>query len=359
MDKFLSPQERVDLLRLLNKLPSSVFDEIRIGMNVPTGLLPIEGAALSRRTVALFDWVRSPIGPGEVALKTFVDKVVAHYRENLLLSGSEDNEQQPIRIELLNSVSLDLVHIPAGRFLMGSLEDELDREASEGPHHQVTVSGCYIGVYPVTQAQWSAVAAMATVDISLSPDPSFCKGRIDEVSQDGNRPVETVSWYEAVEFCNRITTAMNQSEQYRNYRCRLPTEAEWEYACRAGSQTRYCSGAKITPEYVNHAEAVGQTTPVGTYPSNAFGLFDMHGNVWEWCCDPWHGSYQGAPHDGRVWEQGGSREYRVIRGGSWINDAKHCRSAYRNCLSPSDRSVHLGFRIVLVKDSFPIDDCHK
>ena len=349
----LSPQERLDLLRTLSELPPSVFAEIRIGIGAHKSLLPREDASSKRRAIALFDWAMSPIGPGEIALKQLADSVIEHYRENLVLPTSEDDDQiqgQPIRLELLNGASLDLVHIPAGYFLMGSLGDEPDREASEGPQHPVTVSEFYLSTCVVTQAQWSAVALMAKIDVPLLQCPSLREGSVGDVSQSGDHPVENISWYEAVEFCNRITTALHQSEQYRSSHCRLPTEAEWEYACRAGSQTRYCFGDTITPGQVNYAGAVGQTTPVGAYACNDFGLFDMHGNVWEWCLDPWHESYGGAPYDGSVWAQNGRDEYRVIRGGSWFNEARHCRSAYRNCLSPEDRSAQLGFRIVLAHD---------
>ena len=180
---------------------------------------------------------------------------------------------------------------------MGSPEDEKGRDEDESPQHRVTVSTFFISRYPVTQAQWQAIASLDKVDIDLKADPSRFKG--------DNRPVEQVNWYDAVEFCARLSR-----ETGREYI--LPSEAEWEYACRAGTTTPFHFGETITTDLANYngnytygSGPKGvyreETTPVGSFSPNAFGLSDMHGNVWEWCEDNWHNNYEGAPTDGSAW----------------------------------------------------------
>ena len=269
--------------------------------------------------------------------------------------------------ETLNpSVTLEMIEIPGGKFLMGSPEDEKQRSSSESPQHEVTIAPFYMGKYAVTQAQWKAVAQLPQINRELDPDPSRFKGK--------NRPVERVSWYEAVEFCDRLSA--HSGKQYR-----LPTEAEWEYACRAGTTTPFHYGETITTDLANyngqHIYGVGkkgenreQTTDVGSFPPNVFGLYDLHGNVWEWCLDHWHENYEGAPVDGRAWVisneskemplRGGSRrsyiheargdaDGRLLRGGSWGNYPAVCRSAVRDFyFSPDVRNGHIGFRVVFV-----------
>ena len=173
-------------------------------------------------------------------------------------------------------------------------------------------------------------------------------------------PVEQVSWYEAVEFCAQLSQHTG-----RNYR--LPSEAEWEYACRATMKTPFHFGDTITTDVANYRgtddKNLGRsgsygdgpkgkyrkkTTPVGQFDAaNRFGLSDMHGNVWEWCLDHWHDNYNGAPDDGSVWTQGGDSDRRVLRGGSWFNDPRVCRSASRFSLVPDDRNYLIGFRVIL------------
>ncbi len=209
---------------------------------------------------------------------------------------------------------LRMMEIPAGSFVMGSPKEELERLDSEGPQHEVSLGRFFMAKYPVTQAQWRAVAAMEKVNQKLKPEPSDFKGDLN--------PVENVSWHDAVEFCDRLTLHTNR--QYR-----LPTEAEWEYACRAGTTTPFHFGETIDTQLANYhgdrtygegskGEYRKKTTPVNQFKgANAFGLVDMHGNVWEWCQDHWHGNYQDAPTDGSAWIEGGNSEYRVVRGGSW------------------------------------------
>ena len=246
-----------------------------------------------------------------------------------------------------------MVAIPGGKFRMGSLEGEGYDE--ERPQHEVTVQPCFMGKYPVRQAQWRAVAALPRIDRDLKPDPSYFKG--------DNRPVECVSWYDVVEFCARLSKASK-----KNYR--LPSEAEWEYACRAGTVTPFHFGETLTTELANYFEEgkgeernLKETTPVGIYPGNAFGLFDIHGNVWEWCADTWHDNYLKAPTDGTAWInendndnqeiagigakiQKKSIELCLLRGGSWYDDPVSCRSADRNRYSPDYDLDDIGFRVV-------------
>ncbi|KYC37473.1 hypothetical protein WA1_42920 [Scytonema hofmannii PCC 7110] len=245
--------------------------------------------------------------------------------------------------DLGNSVTLEMVYIPEGTFLMGSPETEEGHMERESPQHEVTLQPFFMGKYPITQAQWRAIAALPQVNRELDPDPSEFKG--------SDRPVESVSWYEAVEFCDRLSIYSK-----RNYR--LPSEAEWEYACRAGTTTPFHFGETITPELANYdgnftygsgskGEDRERTTPVGSFKvANAFGLFDMHGNVWEWCADNWHEKYENTPLDNAN-SSNIDNDNRLLRGGSWVNNPRNCRSAYRNDALPDYRIDFTGFRVVL------------
>jgi formylglycine-generating enzyme required for sulfatase activity len=237
---------------------------------------------------------------------------------------------------------LRMMQIPAGTFLMGSPESEEGRSKSESPQHQVSVPSFFMAKYPVTQAQWRIVSKMPQVKLKLDPNPSKFKG--------DSRPVERVSWHEAIEFCARLTK--HTKRQYR-----LPTEAEWEYACRAGTTTPFHFGETISPELANYdaSSAYGdgvtgeyrqETTPVDHFKiANDWGLSDMHGNVLEWCQDHWHSNYEGSPEDGSAWLTDKSDANRVIRGGSWIFFPRDCRSAFRLNDLPDGRVFNLGFRV--------------
>ena len=238
-------------------------------------------------------------------------------------------EAQVFTDDLGKNVQLEMVSIPGGSFQMGSADGEGDDD--ERPQHPVSVKPFQMGRYAITQAQWKAVTALPKVNQDLDPDPATFKG--------ANRPMESVSWEQAVEFCDRLSRKTKH-----NYR--LPSEAEWEYACRAGSSTTFHFGETITTDLVNHVQDRKQTTDVGNFMPNAFGLYDMHGNVWEWCFDHWHENYQGAPSDGSAWIEGGKSDRRLLRGGSWYNYPRHCRSAYRNGYGPGYRNNGLGFRVV-------------
>jgi formylglycine-generating enzyme required for sulfatase activity len=238
-------------------------------------------------------------------------------------------------VEDLGGAQLEMVEVPGGTFMMGSPETEANRSKAEGPQHQVTLRGFYMGKYEVTQAQYQAV---------MGTNPSSFKG--------GDLPVENVSWNDAVEFCKRLSAKTG-----REYR--LPSEAEWEYAARAGTTTPFAFGETITPEIVNCYGESLRTMAVGwSEAANGFGLYDMHGNVWEWCLDYWHDSYSGlasdAPTDGSAWMSRGYSNLRVVRGGSHVFNGLNCRSATRFFLAPGDRDFgpgaprrYIGFRVVV------------
>jgi len=246
--------------------------------------------------------------------------------------------------EPLGNVQLEMVEIAGGTFLMGSPETEPNRFDDEGPQHEVTVPSFFLGRYPVTQAQWRFVAGLPQVNAELDPDPSFFKGDM--------RPVECVSWYDAVEFCDRLSA-------YTGRPYRLPSEAEWEYACRGGTPTPFHFGETITTDLANYdgnstydrgpkGENRGKTTPVDHFGiANDFGLSDMHGNVFEWCSDHWHNSYESGdvPLDGSPWTSQDESARRVIRGGSWFDNPRYCRSAFRFYSNPGYRFDDIGFRV--------------
>jgi formylglycine-generating enzyme required for sulfatase activity len=249
--------------------------------------------------------------------------------------------------ELAKEIAVTMVHIPAGSFQMGSPDTESERRINEGPQHRVQLQSFFLGQTPVTQQQWQLVAGWPKQVLELKPKTSYFQG--------GNLPVVQVSWYEAVEFCWRL-----RARTGREYG--LPSEAQWEYACRAGSTTPFAFGETLTPDLANYdgqqTYASGpkgvsrqHITEVGSFPANAWGLHDMHGNVWEWCLDPWHDSYRGAPVDGSAWKADGSawnaggETIRPLRGGSWHYRPADCRSAYRYLIRPGYRLSYIGFRV--------------
>jgi formylglycine-generating enzyme required for sulfatase activity len=255
--------------------------------------------------------------------------------------------------QLSDEVGIQMMLIPEGSFNMGSPEDEQERSASEEPVDLVKVPSFFMGKYPVTQAQWKIVASLPQVNRKLKPNPSCFKG--------DNRPVDSVNWYHVVEFCQRLS-------QHTNRTYRLPTEAEWEYACRAGTTTPFHFGETITTDLANYdgtddkdglwsgsygrgpkGEHRKETTAVNHFGiANAFGLCDMHGNVWEWCLDHWHDDYQGAPDDGSAWLTDDESARRVLRGGSWYYNPRYCRSASRYGDYPDFGIDHVGVRVVCV-----------
>ncbi|PSF36584.1 formylglycine-generating enzyme family protein [Aphanothece hegewaldii CCALA 016] len=256
--------------------------------------------------------------------------------------------------DLGKNILLEMVSIPYGMFLMGTPETEIGWHFSQSPQHLVTIQPFFMSRYPITQAQWQAIAKCPQVNIDLNPYPANF--------EDNDRPVEQINWYEAVEFCARLSQKCD-----RIYR--LPTEAEWEYACRATTITPFHFGATITTDLANYSGvnweyqgkvcnhgAYGQgpqgedrreTTPVGYFGvANAFGLSDLHGNVREWCADHWHNNYENAPPDGTAWLDGGDSSKRVLRGGSWNVGPIKCRSSYRVKYSAEASLYDVGFRVV-------------
>ncbi|MFA5258000.1 MAG: SUMF1/EgtB/PvdO family nonheme iron enzyme, partial [Opitutales bacterium] len=236
---------------------------------------------------------------------------------------------------------IEMVWITAGTFLMGSPEDEAERSSDE-TQHSVTISkGYWLGKYVVTQAQWQAV---------MGNNPSFFSGA------GGNAPVEQISWDDAMEFCRKLTEKERAAERIPlGYEYSLPTEAQWEYACRAGTKTPFHYGSSLDSGMANFdgdkpygngakGEARGKTSTVGLFKPNAWGLYDMHGNVWEWCID-WFGDYPpGSATDPVGLATGTSRSFR---GGCWFYGANYCRSAFRNRGSPDIRFSDLGFRLAI------------
>lgn len=244
-----------------------------------------------------------------------------------------------------------MVYIPGGSFLMGSPDTEEGHQTNESPQHSVTVPTFFMGKYPITQAQWEAVADhLPQIHRKLNPKPSYF---------DGNHyPVESVSWHDAIEFCARLS-------KYGNREYSLPSEAQWEYACRAGTTTPFHFGETIGSDIANYygehslgnkPYAQGQpgefrntTTPVGSFKvANAFGLYDMHGNIWEWCLDHWHENYEGAPSDGSAWLKlnVSDNSERVLHGGSWDDIPRYCRSASRRSYDADFRNGNFGFRVI-------------
>jgi len=257
----------------------------------------------------------------------------------------------------------NMIHINGGTFTMGSPASEPNRDNDE-TQRQVTVSSFYMGKYEVTQKEYQEV---------LGYNPSFFTG-------DLNRPVERVTWFDAIEYCNKLSqkegltpaysvagrtpatgypiTAATVTVNWNANGYRLPTEAEWEYACRAGTTTPFNTGNNITTSQANYngnypynnnqnnnakEQYRERTTPAGTFTANAWGLYDMHGNVYEWCWDLYGTYTSGVQTDPRGAVSG---IYRLIRGGSWGNDAQHLRSAYRNSTDPDYMFLAIGFRVV-------------
>jgi len=264
---------------------------------------------------------------------------------------------------LSENVGLEMTLIPGGTFLMGSPEDELERRKNESPQHRVTVPSFFIGRYPITQAQWRVVAGWEPVERKLDLEPFYFKEdppkKLDEFNLKAfsrwDRPVERVSWYDAKEFCARLS--QKTKKEYR-----LPTEAEWKYACRAGTTTPFHFGKIITTDYVNYdgnytygesskGEYRGQTTPVGYFQvANAFGLYDMHGNVYEWCEDDYHKTYKNSPTNGSAWLSD-KNNTKILRGGCWSRYPNNCRCAYRFGDDPAFSHYNIGLRVVGVVPS--------
>ena len=318
---------------------------------------------------------QSPILKGEIADPVVLAFVRPGEPAELLVSSEPPKE-------FTNSVGMKMVLIPAGEFVMGSPDSEEGRDSDEGPQHRVRIAQpFYMATCEVTVGQFRRFVEATgyrtdaekgvqslqdgkTGGYTVGSDGTWgwwedASWRNPGFAQTDDHPVVLVSWNDARAFCAWLSRT--EGREYR-----LPTEAEWEYACRAGTETEYWWGDEMdrTGRVANVADRSAKrtypeweimemddgsvhTAPVGSYRANGFGLRDMIGNVWEWCEDVWHEGYAGAPTDGSAWVSGGKAEYRVLRGGSWGNDPGGCRSALRGRLGPDNRSVSFGLRVVV------------
>jgi len=260
-------------------------------------------------------------------------------------AGDTETRARTMPKRITNSIKMDLTVVPAGKFQMGSPTSEAERGSDEGPQHEITISKpFYMGVYPVMQREY---------DLVMGSNPAYLnawKGGTPGF------PVESISWFDAVEFCRKLSELPAEKAAGRSYR--LPTEAEWEYACRAGLPMPFTGGVTLSSREANfngnypygmaeRGPYLERTTRVGSYPPNPFGLYDMHGNVWEWCADYYDRNYyKGSP---RVDPQGPPvGTLRVVRGGSCYNIGRFCRAAYRFGVSPGNKDIDVGMRVVMV-----------
>lgn len=284
MSDSLSPSERYALLQTLNALPPSTFEALRFSVGAPHDVISGDTAPQGSRGVAFLEWAKSPVGCGLSEVIEMLDRIapgafraLSSPQAAAILPTPEatpkQDAQQNLQEGLGGGVILDMIYIPGGRFWMGSPENEDGRYHTEGPQHKVQVPSFYMGKYPITQVQWRAVSLLDDVSQELKPNPSRFLG--DQL------PVECVNWHEAVEFCARLS-------KHTGRKYRLPGEAEWEYACRAGAATPFYTGEKLLREKASFRSSCEGTTRVGRFPPNSFELHDMHGNVWEWCQDHWH-----------------------------------------------------------------------
>ncbi|MDF5732759.1 MAG: SUMF1/EgtB/PvdO family nonheme iron enzyme [Rhizonema sp. PD38] len=311
------PQENALISRPPNFSPQTISEKFVEASNSQTQRLP----PVPTPAITIFEFEQVSVDAQGREIK-FCGKQAEYFVENL---G--------------NSVLLSMVSIPGGKFQMGASVDESESLEDERPQHLVTIKPFFMGKYPITQAEWRAIATLPKIKHHLNPDPSYFKG--------DNLPVERVSWHDAHEFCERLSR-----ETGRQYR--LPSEAEWEYACRARTSTPFHFGKRITTNLANYCgqnENIKgvhrqQTTEVGSFPANAFGLCDLHGLVWEWCADYEHEDYQDAPSDGSSWLCDGNSEYRILRGGSWDSFSRFCRSASRFSSDANIIDKEFGFRVV-------------
>ncbi|UKO97542.1 SUMF1/EgtB/PvdO family nonheme iron enzyme [Nostoc sp. UHCC 0870] len=298
------------------------------------GETPVTSSSKSNYTSGNSGKGVSTVEPPVPTVSTFQFEVVTVNAQGKI-TNRQNHTAKYFAEDLGNGIKLDMVQIPGGTFMMGSPTKEAERLDRESPQRQVTVPGFFMGKYAVTQEQYQAI---------MGTNPARFKGE--------KRPVEKVSWDDAVEFCKKLSQKTGKTY-------RLPSEAEWEYACRAETTTPFYFGETITPDLVNYdgnypygsapkGEYREQTTNVGKFPPNSFGLYDMCGNIWEWCEDVYNDSYQGAPTDGSAWLTGSDNNTKLLRGGSWNNNARNCRSANRNRNARANRNNNVGFRVVAV-----------
>lgn len=277
------------------------------------------------------------------ALNTIAFHTASMTPTGTLVPGAKEMTSQAFTVDL-GGITMEMVRIPGGSYERGSPDAEADRFTDEGPVQTVTISEFYLGRYEVTQAQWKAVAALPKVSIDLPADPSEFKG--DDL------PVENVSWAQAGEFCARVSRRAHR-------KFRIPGESEWEYACRAGTTTPFAFGETISTDVANYDGHIGygsgkpdtsrgKTVPVGSLKyANAWGISDMHGNVWEWCFGEYHDTWTGSPTDGSPWITGADARLRSCRGGSWRTLAADLRSANRYGLDIYEQPRAIGLRVAM------------
>ena len=352
----LSQVERLVKIKAPDETVAGEIKERGVGFTVDDNTIAtLRRLGAGPKTVSALLAVR-PASLDALPLRAFEFDVVTIDSSGSETSHSKGKAQS--RTEDTAGIALELVLIPGGTFLMGSSKSSESEAITAGaynendyytekPPHQVTVESFYIGKYEVTQAQWRIVAGLPKVARDLNRDPSRF---IDD-----KFPVERVSWDDAMEFCARLSHATRRSY-------RMPTEAEWEYACRGGTTTPFAFGQTITPQLVNYdgnhplykqaekGKYLRRTMEVGSMGvANGFGLFDMHGNVSEWCLDYWHKNYDGATTDGSSWETAGDSRNRVRRGGAWPFHAETCRSARRAEDPPNFSADYIGFRVAIAR----------
>jgi formylglycine-generating enzyme required for sulfatase activity len=266
-------------------------------------------------------------------------------------------EATPNSKVITNSIGMKLVLIPAGKFLMGSPADEAEREEGEVQHEVTITRPFYMGMYPVTQREYEQLMG------EMLKKKPWWRAHFTEAKGGGaDHPMENINWERMMDFITKLTALPEEKGAGRVYR--LPTEAEWEYACRAGTTTPFYFGSSLTSNEANFngnfpygsadkGPYLRKSTKVGSYPPNAYGLYDMHGNVFQWCSD-WYDKdyYRKSPKEdpkgpaNGVVDTGYKNFYRVIRGGSWLDEGRACRAAYRFRAMPSDAYMIVGFRVV-------------
>jgi formylglycine-generating enzyme required for sulfatase activity len=287
--------------------------------------------------------IRGTLMSGELILELSCGPAVNLPTAEIAFLGQQINDVQSGRIAVgpiagITNHFPGLVWIPPGEFIMGSAPEEIGRDSDEGPQTRVVIrDGFYLGKHEVTQGEYQAL---------MGVNPSINAGN-------PLRPVEKLSWYEAMEFCERLTTqAERDGTLPEGWQFRLPTEAEWEYACRAGTTTRFSYGDDKTELQLGDfgwftRNSDSMTHPVGLKQPNAWGLYDLHGNVWEWCLDRWGGLLPGSSVTNAPAAARGT--LRAARGGSWLYEARSCRSANRDDYSAANKCGDLGMRVVLAK----------
>jgi formylglycine-generating enzyme required for sulfatase activity len=324
----MSGKENNDFVRLLleelTRLLPSQFEVLLVNLNAPVQYLPPREAAQAIRAAELIRWAEN------VKILDRLDIELNRFRPQSSPVASIPPEPTvvppaPQPKTFVNSIGMEFVLVPAGDFLMGD-----DRYKNEKPVRRITIRNpFYFGKYQVTQGAWKAV---------MGKNPSWFW-----FNGDDRLPVERVSWHDCQEFISKL----NKIEKKIVFR--LPSEAEWEYACRAGTTGDYAGNLNEIAWFSNgplgRFNLYSGTHPVALKKANNFGLYDMHGNVWEWCQDRWHENYNDVSIDELSWESGDDQR-RVLRGGSWLNNATYCRSSSRLCCDPSDRRIGIGVRII-------------